>query len=98
MTSTDLRELEPRRWPLVLSVREVQHLTGLSRGGVLKLVDEGVLESVVFGSLRRHQVSRRSVMALLGAALSPPDADEAPFTARDERAVSGAEFTDGPAV
>src|SRR4051812_27429145 len=60
-----LNSLSPTAWPLVLTIAEVQSLTGLSRSSVLRLIQAGDLDEVRFGHLDRRQVSRASVLRLL---------------------------------
>ena len=66
MEPTLLNSIPTSAWPLALSVSQIKNLTGLSRGSIITLLEEGTLERVRFGTLRTHRASRRSVMRLLG--------------------------------
>lgn len=62
--------------PLVLTVDETAELLGLHRDSVAALIDEGALQEVRFGSLKRRQVTRASVISIAGADLVVELAEE----------------------
>lgn len=60
-----LQAQEWQEWPLALTINQVSPLLGLSRSSILRLVDEGVLDGLEFGSIRTRMISRGSVVKVL---------------------------------
>lgn len=57
-----LREVDWRQWPLTLTCKQAADLIGVEYRTVLRMVENGDLTGLDFGSVRQRRVTRQSVV------------------------------------